>query len=106
MNSINLSQIDRTTLSLVGSFVEVRWASGNRLARRQCEKCVYVVRGFESGMVCVELVYDAIEGIHAHDAIYWVPVTAVQYLKRLTDTEAERRVQRLEREALGDHPRD
>lgn len=107
MSLMNLSQIDKSPLSLVGTFCEVHWAIGNRLAKRQCEKCVYLVRGVENDMVCCELVYDAIEGVHRQDTIYWVPITAIQYLRRLTEKEAERRIERLEREAMAaDHPRD
>ncbi|MFQ3586380.1 MAG: hypothetical protein SNJ74_06005 [Fimbriimonadaceae bacterium] len=107
MRTLNLNSIDKSPLDLVGTFVEIHWAIGNKMAARQCEKCVYLVRGAEGGMVCVELVYDAIEGVHKHDAIYWVPVSAVQVMRRLTETEAERRIARLETEAIHpDMPRD
>ncbi len=81
--------------------------TNNKLAARQCEKCVYLVRGAEHGMLCVELVYDAIDGVRRQDAIYWVPLNAIQVLRMLTEKEAELRIERLEREAIDPHaPRD
>lgn len=107
MADITLSNIDKSELSLVGTFAEVRWTANNRLAARQCEKCVYLVRGVQNEMLCIELVYDAIEGSHRNDTIYWVPMQAIQYLRVLSDKEAQRRIDRLEREAFeGDMPRD
>ncbi len=106
MESLSIINRQRSRLELVGSFVEVRWTSTNVLAKRQCEKCVYSVRGIEGDMLCIELVYDAIEGVHRHEAIYWVNILSVQYLRVLTDAEAQRRVERLEREALEEHPKD
>lgn len=103
---INVKERDRSRLSFVGSFVEVRWTATNTLAKRQCEKCVYVVRGLEGDMMCLELVYDAIDGVHKQDALYWVNILSVQYLRVLTEAEAQRRIERLEREALADHPKD
>ena len=106
MSEISLSNVDKTPLSLVGSIVEVMWAPNNKLAARQCEKCVYVVRGLDQGVVCLELVYDAIEGVHRHDAIYWVPLIGIQYMRKLSEKVAEQRIQRLEDEAVSDMPRD
>lgn len=103
---VDLAKRDRTRLSLVGAFVEVRWTATHRLAKRQCEKCVYLIRGLEGDMICVELVYDAIDGEHRHDAIYWVAMDSVQYLRVLSEGEAQRRIERLEREVMEDHPKD
>lgn len=103
---LNVLERERTKLSLVGQFVEVRWTATNAMAKRQCERCVYMVRGFENDMLCLELVYDAIDGIHRSDSIYWVNVLAVQYLRVLTEKEAQRRIEFLEREVLDGHPRD
>jgi hypothetical protein len=82
------------------------WNATNRMAKHQCSKCVYLVRGVEPGLLCVEMVYDAIDGVHRHDSIFWVPVEAIQYLKVLDDKAAQRRVEALEREAFEDLPRD
>jgi hypothetical protein len=103
---LNVLNRDRTKLEMVGQYVEVRWTSANTLAKRQCEKCVYLVRGHENDMLCLELVYDAIDGIHKHDAVYWVNVLTVQYLRVLTEKEAQHRVEMLEREAMNDLPKD
>lgn len=100
MLNVNTSTLDRSVLSLVGGFAEVTWVTNNKLAARQCEKCVYLVRGAEYGMLCVELVYDAIEGRRRNDAIYWVPTTAVQSMRVLSEKEANRRIETLEREAV------
>jgi hypothetical protein len=54
----------------------------------------------------VELVYDAIEGIGGQDKIYWVPVEAIQVMRVLTIAQAQARMDRLEREAMGDSPKD
>jgi len=96
----------RTRLDVVGSYCEVHWTASNRLAKHQCNQCVYLVRGIESGLICLEMVYDAIEGVHRNDAIYWVSVDALQYLRVLTDKAAERRMESLEREAAEDKPLD
>lgn len=103
---LNVLNCERSKLSLVGQFVEVRWTATNALAKRQCEKCVYLVRGHENDMLCLELVYDAIDGIHRSDSIYWVNVLAVQYLRVLSEREAQRRIEVLEREVLDGHPKD
>lgn len=103
---LTLENRDRTALDLIGSYCQVRWTGTNTLAKRQCEKCVYVVRGLEGPMLCLELIYDAIDGVHKHDAIYWVPTDAVQYLHVLAEPVAQRRIEFLEREALHDCPRD
>lgn len=103
---IDLSSRDRSELQLVGSFVEVRWTSTHNLAKRQCEKCVYFVRGAQGDMVCLELIYDAIDGAHRKDAIYWTHIASVQYLRVLTESEARRRVESLEREVLENMPKD
>ncbi|MCA0361636.1 MAG: hypothetical protein LCH41_11365 [Armatimonadetes bacterium] len=104
--SVSLPERDKTPLAFIGAFVEIHWSSTNRMAKRQCEKCVYTVRGLEGPMICVELIYDAIEGVHRKDAIYWVPTDAIQYMHVLSESAALRRIESLEREALGDHPRD
>lgn len=106
MLSTPLSERDRRPLELVGAYCEVHWATSNRLAKRQCDKCVYVVRGTNNDMVCLELIYDAIEGEHRKDHIYWVPITAIQYLRVLSEAAAARRIETLEREVLEEHPRD
>jgi hypothetical protein len=93
-------------MDFVGTFVEVRWTNTHVLAKRQCEKCVYLVRGVDGDMMCLELVYDAIEGVHKKDAIYWVNVLSVQYLRVLTLTEAQRRIETLEREVFEEMPKD
>lgn len=106
LTEFNLTKRDRTQLSLTGSLVEVRWTSTNVLAKRQCEKCVYLVRGIEGDMICLELVYDAIDGVHKRDAVYWVNILSVQYMRVLSDGEAQHRIERLEREALEEMPKD
>ncbi len=106
MVEIDLTKIDKSALSLVGSYVEVRWTSTNYLAKRQCQKCVYLVRGADAGMICVELIYDAIDGEHKKDSIYWVESSAIQYLRVLRESEVRHRIETLEREVLADAPRD
>ncbi|MCU0317117.1 MAG: hypothetical protein MUC92_11045 [Fimbriimonadaceae bacterium] len=103
---ISLTEREKHPLDLVGSFVEIYWNSTSRMAKRQCEKCVYLVRGLQPGMVCVELIYDAIEGVHKHESIYWVPIEAVQYMRVLTERRAKHRIETLEREVHQDMPRD
>lgn len=103
---MNLEKRDRSELDLVGTFCQVNWTSTNRLAKRQCEKCVYIVRGYAPGVICLELIYDAIDGVHRHDQIHWVPLDAVQYLHVLTEAAAQRRIDALEREVLDEQPRD
>ena len=98
-------KIDTTPLTLVGSFCEVFWTATSRLAKRQCEKCVYLVRGKEADMICLELIYDAIDGVHKSEEIHWVPMAAVQYLKVLTPNVAKRRMETLEREVYENLPR-
>ncbi len=93
-------------MDLVGQFVEVRWATAHAFAKQQCEKCVYVVRGLESDMICLDLVYDAIDGVHRTDAVYWVNVLSVQYLRVLTDREVQHRIEQFELEFGMSHPRD
>jgi hypothetical protein len=105
MVEIDLEQRENSRLDLVGSFVEVRWTSTHVLAKRQCQKCVYLVRGFEAGMACIELVYDAIDGEHKTDSIYWVETSAIQYLRVLSKKEAHRRIDTLERELMAELPR-
>ncbi len=97
---------DRTQLSLVGKYVEVKWAPTHSLANRLCEQCVYTVRGHEKDLICVHLVYDAVEGMHRNEAIFWVPLTAVQYIRVLSDREAIHRIDLLERLALDNLPKD
>lgn len=103
---VSLAERDRNQLELMGSYVEVYWCATNRLAKRQCDKCVYLVRGTSPGMICLELVYDAIEGEHRHDAVYWVPVDSIQYLRLLSERAAQHRIDRLEEELAADKPRD
>ncbi len=105
IGEVPLIERDRSALELVGTYCEVHWTGTNRLAKRQCEKCVYVVRGHSGPMVCVELVYDAIDGVHRRDATYWVPMDAIQYMRVLTVHEAQARIDRLEREVFEDSPR-
>lgn len=106
MLNMKLSERETQAVPLVGSFCEIHWTSTNRMAKRQCEKCVYLVRGIEGEMLCVELIYDAIEGEHRHDHIYWVPTSAVQTLRLLTLNQAQHRVEILEKQAYEDLPRD
>jgi len=106
MDQMHLENRHRSRLDLVGSYCEVMWDATNRMAKHQCSKCVYLVRGCEPGLICLEMVYDAIEGIHRYDAIYWVPIEALQYLRVLERKVAERRIETLEREAMQEHPRD
>ncbi|MBX7133044.1 MAG: hypothetical protein K1X67_10245 [Fimbriimonadaceae bacterium] len=102
----NVLSTDRSRLDLVGQFVEVRWTATHPMAKRQCEKCVYVVRGLESDMICLDLIYDAIDGVHRTGSVYWVNVLSVQYLKVLSERQALQRIEMLEREVALDHPRD
>jgi hypothetical protein len=106
LSEFNVTKRDRSQLNLIGTYVEVRWTSTNVLSKRQCEKCVYLVRGIAGDMICIELVYDAIDGVHKKDSIYWVNILSVQYLRVLTEAEAQHRIDRLEREALEEMPRD
>lgn len=101
-----LTDTHYTELKLIGSYCQVHWTSTHRLSKRQCEKCVYVVRGKEADMICLELIYDAIEGEHRHDEIHWVPTAAIQYLKVLSPAAAKRRIESLEREVFDDVPKD
>lgn len=98
--------LDRSPMSLVGQLVEVRWAPGHQFAAKQCEECVYAVRGIEYDMICLELVYDAKVGVHRTDAVYWVNVLAVHYLRVLSEREVKMRVEFFEREFEMDRPRD
>lgn len=101
-----LTEAAKAPLSLVGSYCQVHWTSTHRLSKRQCEKCVYVVRGKEADMICLELIYDAIDGEHRLDEIHWVPTSAIQYLKVLSLATAKRRIENLEREVFNDVPKD
>ena len=102
---INVLGRDRTRMEMVGQFVEVRWTPGP-LALRQAGQCVYLVRGHENDMLCLELVYCMEDGMHGCDAIYWVNVLAVQYMRVLCEREVHQRIELLEREALDKNPRD
>ena len=102
----DVQSFKRSKLDLVGSFVEVRWAAGHVFARKQCEQCVYAVRGLEEDMICLELVYDATDGVHRTDSVYWVNVLAVQYLRALTDRDVKTRIEHFEREFVAARPRD
>ena len=93
-------------LELVGSYCQVNWTATHRLAKRQCDKCVYTVRGKEVDMLCLELLYDAIDGEHRQEEIHWVPLSAIQYLKVLTPAAAKRRMEQLEREVFLEAPKD
>lgn len=106
MSTMLLSDRPHQTIDLVGSYCEIYWASTSRMAKRQCEKCVYIVRGQSNDMLCVELIYDAIEGEHRQDYIYWVPSSAVQYLKVISQARAQTRIETLEREVFEEMPRD
>ncbi len=97
---------DRPKLHLIGQLVEVRWAAGHPFAKKQCDQCVYAVRGIEYDMICLDLVYDAADGVHRTDAIHWVNVLAVQYLRVLSEREAKMRVEFFEREFELERPRD
>ncbi|MCG9895431.1 MAG: hypothetical protein MH204_08155 [Fimbriimonadaceae bacterium] len=105
-HAITLAERDKSEISLVGSYVEVYWSATNRLAKRQCEKCVYMVRGQAPGLVCLELIYDAIDGVHKSDAIYWVGIESVQYMRILSERSAQHRIETLEREHLEHLPKD
>jgi len=102
----NVLTLERPRLDLIGQFVEVRWAPGHVFAQKQCDRCVYAVRGLENDMICLDLVYDAAEGIHRKDAVYWVNILSVSYLRVLTEREAARRIETLEREVHSELPRD
>ncbi len=102
----NVLGSDRSRLDLVGQLVEVGWAAAHPFAKKQCGKCVYAVRGIEYDMICLDLVYDAIDGVHRTDAVYWVNVLAVQYLRVLSEREAKSRIEFFEREFELDRPRD
>lgn len=104
--SLTLPERDKNPLEMVGSYVEIYWSATNRMAKRQCEKCVYVVRGQSGNLLAVELIYDAIEGVHRHDSVYWVPSESVQYMRVLSESAALRRIETLEREVFEDRPRD
>lgn len=106
MITMNLSERDKHPLDLVGCYCEIFWSPSNRMSRRQCEKCVYIVRGLANDMVCVELIYDAIEGEHGKDQIYWVPSTAIQYMHVMTESKVKNRIDILEREVFEEMPRD
>lgn len=106
MATMILSERPHHPLELVGSYCEIYWSSNSRMAKRQCEKCVYIVRGVANDMVCVELIYDAIEGEHRHDHIYWVPSWAIQYFRVLSEARAQARIESLEREVFEELPRD
>jgi hypothetical protein len=106
ISTTKLAELERCEIPLVGTFCEIRWTATNVMAQRQCEKCVYLVRGACGSLVCVELVYDAIEGHNSQDKVYWVPVEAVQVMRVLTMAQAQARMDRLEREAMADHPKD
>jgi hypothetical protein len=82
------------------------WTATNRMAKHQCQRCVYLVRGVEGGMIGIEMVYDAIEGDHQYDGIYWVPIEAIQYLHILDINAAQRRIDNLEREIAEELPKD
>ena len=103
---VSLAERDRTSLELLGSYVEVYWCATNRLAKRQCDKCVYLVRGISPGVICLEWVYDAIDGEHRHEAISWVPTESIQYMRLLSEKAAQHRIDRLEEELVADRPRD
>ncbi|MBS1714549.1 MAG: hypothetical protein JST30_09460 [Armatimonadetes bacterium] len=98
--------LERPKLDLVGCLVEVQWSPSHAFAKKPCDRCVYSVRGLESDMVCLELVYDAQDGGHRTDAVFWVNVLAVSHLRVLTDKEARTRIEYFEREFESDCPRD
>jgi len=98
--------LHRSKLDLIGQLVEVRWSPDHTFARKQCEKCVYVVRGIEHGMICLDQVYDATEGVHRKEAAHWVPMNSVHYLRVLSEREAKVRIEFFEREFELDRPHD
>ena len=98
--------LDRPKLDLIGRLVEVQWSPSHVFSKKPCDRCVYAVRGLESDMICVELVYDAKDGVHRTDSVYWVNVLAVSYLRVLSEEEARSRVEFYEREFESDCPRD
>ena len=102
----NVVSVDRSKLELVGQLVEVKWSANHAFAKKPCEQCVYVVRGMEFDMICLELVYDAVDGTHGRDAVYWVNVLSVQYLRVLGEREARSRIEFYEREFQLDRPHD
>jgi hypothetical protein len=102
----NVVSVDRSRLEFVGQLVEVKWSSSHAFAKKQCEQCVYAVRGHENDMICLELVYDAVDGAHGKDAVYWVNVLSVQYLRVLGEREAQSRITFYEREFQLDRPHD
>ncbi|HRF60169.1 MAG TPA: hypothetical protein PLH94_09680 [Fimbriimonadaceae bacterium] len=98
--------VDRSKMELIGQLVEVRWVPGHPLAKQSSEESIYVVRGFESDMLGLALAYGKAEGSHPSNAVYWVNVLAVQYLRVLTEREAKHRIEQFEREFELSHPRD
>lgn len=104
--STDVLSLDRSKLDLIGQLVEVRWAIAHPFAKKQCEKCVYAVRGLEYDMICLDLVYDAEDGVHRTGSIHWVNVLAVQYLRVLSEREVKTRIESVEREFELAHPRD
>lgn len=102
----NVLSIDRSRLDLVGQLVEVRWAVGHPFAKKQCEQCVYAVRGIDHDMICLGLVYDACDGIHNSDAVYWVNILAIQYMRVLSERDVKSRIDFFERQFELDRPRD
>lgn len=101
-----IQSISRSKLDLIGQLVEVRWATTHPFAKKQCEKCVYTVRGIEYDMICLDLVYDAEDGVHRTDSVFWVNVLAVQYLRVLGEREVKMRIESFEREFELSRPRD
>lgn len=101
--TIELSDRDLSRIELIGSLCQANWSFEGK---RQCEKCVYAVRGLEGSMICLELVYDAVDGMHKHDEVLWIPTSSIQYLKALTPTDAKRLIEGLEKRAYDGHPRD
>lgn len=102
----DVHSFQRSKLELVGALVQVKWALGHEFAKKQCDRCIYAVRGIAYDMICLELVYDAHDGAHRSDSIYWVNVLAVQYLHVLSEREVKHRVEHFEREFQEGLPRD
>lgn len=98
--------LERPKLELVGCLVEVQWSPSHAFAKKPCDRCLYTVRGLEGDMVCLELVYDAKDGVHRTDSVYWVNILAVSHLRVLTEREARTRIEYFEREFESDCPRD
>lgn len=102
----NALSVDRSKMELIGQLVEVKWTLGHTLGKQHSEECVFVVRGIDSDMLCLALSYGNAEDSRNPNAVYWVNVLAVQYLRVLSEREAKLRIEHFEREFEMTHPRD